>query len=187
MVGVRVGGGVCVLAFFSILLTLLPRRPLSLPFLQQFHLLEFLKQRFEQKHRVSVERVVSGPGIANVYDFLADHYPDKVDKEIDAGALCVVRCALRLAFAWGEQTEGEGSGRVHNKHTHTHTCVLSLIPSYTTAFRAAGELGGKIVAENAKPGTLCGMALDIFAGAYGAEAGVAGKWVGVGLWVYRWG
>ena len=69
--------------------------PPSIPSLQQFHLLEFLKQRFEQKHRVSVERVVSGPGIANVYDFLADHYPDKVDKEIDAGALCVLRCGWR--------------------------------------------------------------------------------------------
>jgi hypothetical protein len=34
--------------------------------LVQFQLLEFLKHRFEQKHRVSVERVVSGPGIANV-------------------------------------------------------------------------------------------------------------------------
>lgn len=33
----------------------------------QFKLLEFLKHRFEQKHRISVERVVSGPGIANVY------------------------------------------------------------------------------------------------------------------------
>lgn len=35
--------------------------------LVQFKLLEFLKHRFEQKHRISVERVVSGPGIANVY------------------------------------------------------------------------------------------------------------------------
>jgi len=34
--------------------------------MSQFQLLEFLKRRYEQKHRVSVERVVSGPGIANV-------------------------------------------------------------------------------------------------------------------------
>lgn len=99
----------------------------------EFQLLEFLKRRYEQKHRVSVERVVSGPGIANVYDFLAEHYPDQVDKTVDA------------------------------------------------AFRAAGELGGKIVSENAKAGTLAGMALDIFAGAYGSEAGVAGlKWMPFG-------
>lgn len=38
----------------------------SRAFSSQFQLLEFLKRRYEQKHRVSVERVVSGPGIANV-------------------------------------------------------------------------------------------------------------------------
>jgi glucokinase len=32
----------------------------------QYKLLGFLKKKFEQKHRVSVERVVSGPGICNV-------------------------------------------------------------------------------------------------------------------------
>lgn len=42
-------------------------------------------------------------------------------------------------------------------------------------------MGGKIVSENAKPGTLAGLALDIFAGAYGSEAGVAGlKWMPFG-------
>lgn len=50
--------------------------------------------------------------------------------------------------------------------------MLSL--SHFTAFRAATELGGKVIAKNAKADTLAGMALDIFAGAYGAEAGVAG-------------
>ena len=38
-----------------------------------------------------------------------------------------------------------------------------------------------MVSENAKAGTLAGMALDIFAGAYGSEAGVAGlKWMPFG-------
>lgn len=66
-------------------------------------------------------------------------------------------------------------------HHSTHPLSPHHSPTYLesnqikSAFRAAGELGGKIVAENAKPGTLCGMALDIFAGAYGAEAGVAGQ------------
>lgn len=37
------------------------------------------------------------------------------------------------------------------------------------------------MSENAKPGTLAGLALDIFAGAYGSEAGVAGlKWMPFG-------
>ena len=38
-----------------------------------------------------------------------------------------------------------------------------------------------MIAENATPGSLAGMALDIFAGAYGAEAGVAGMLV---AWQY---
>ena len=30
----------------------------------------YLRTRFNQKQRVSVERVISGPGIASIYDFL---------------------------------------------------------------------------------------------------------------------
>jgi glucokinase len=32
----------------------------------EFGLLSYLKQKFEQKHRVSVERIVSGTGLSNV-------------------------------------------------------------------------------------------------------------------------
>jgi len=50
-------------------------------------LLNFLKKKFEQKHRVSVERVVSGPGLANIYEFLAKKYwaytTTAVNKEFD--------------------------------------------------------------------------------------------------------
>jgi glucokinase len=35
-----------------------------------FDLLKFLKTKFGSTHRVSVERVVSGPGLSNVYEFL---------------------------------------------------------------------------------------------------------------------
>jgi glucokinase len=42
-------------------------------------LLAFLKHKFEQKHRVSVERVVSGIGLTNVYEFLSSRFPEKVD------------------------------------------------------------------------------------------------------------
>jgi glucokinase len=45
-------------------------------------LLTYLKQKFEQKHRVSVERIVSGTGLANVYDYLCALYPHKVDPTI---------------------------------------------------------------------------------------------------------
>lgn len=37
-------------------------------------LLDFLKRKYAATHRVSVERVVSGPGISNVYEFLRQHW-----------------------------------------------------------------------------------------------------------------
>jgi len=48
----------------------------------EIELLKYLKDKFKQAHRVSVERVVSGKGLANVYEFLAKKYPDRVDKAI---------------------------------------------------------------------------------------------------------
>lgn len=48
----------------------------------EMELLNFLKKKFEQKHRVSVERVVSGPGLANIYEFLSSKFPRKVTKQV---------------------------------------------------------------------------------------------------------
>jgi glucokinase len=39
----------------------------------EYELLKFLMKRFKQSHRISVERIASGTGIANVYDFLCQH------------------------------------------------------------------------------------------------------------------
>ena len=33
----------------------------------------YLMVKFQQKHRVSVERVVSGRGLANIFEFLCQH------------------------------------------------------------------------------------------------------------------
>lgn len=44
----------------------------------EFGLLRFLKDKFKQKHRVSVERVVSGSGLANIYEYLLSVYPQKM-------------------------------------------------------------------------------------------------------------
>jgi glucokinase len=43
---------------------------------------EYLKNKFGAKTRVSTERVVSGRGLANVYEFLAKRFPDRVDKAV---------------------------------------------------------------------------------------------------------
>jgi glucokinase len=48
----------------------------------EIKMLEFLKHKFNSKNRISVERVVSGLGLANVYEFLAQENPNRVDKNV---------------------------------------------------------------------------------------------------------
>lgn len=43
-----------------------------------------LMTKFASRNRISVERVVSGKGLANVYEFLAEEYPDRIDKLVHA-------------------------------------------------------------------------------------------------------
>ena len=50
----------------------------------EIEMLKVLKSKFDSKSRVSVERVVSGKGLANIYEFLAGAFPDKVDEKIHA-------------------------------------------------------------------------------------------------------
>eukprot|EP00980_Cylindrotheca_fusiformis_P019929 scaffold7017_cov134-Cylindrotheca_fusiformis.AAC.24 len=42
----------------------------------------YLRDKFSYRHRLSVERVVSGPGLANIYEFLAYKYPEKIDQKV---------------------------------------------------------------------------------------------------------
>jgi len=48
----------------------------------EVNLLNFLKRKFASNYRVSVERVVSGTGLANCYEFLAHEYPEKINSSI---------------------------------------------------------------------------------------------------------
>mmetsp|Transcript_6600 Transcript_6600/g.9979 ORF Transcript_6600/g.9979 Transcript_6600/m.9979 type:complete len:221 (-) Transcript_6600:131-793(-) len=83
----------------------------------------------EVRHRVSVERVVSGTGLYNIYEFLSEEIPDKVDRKV-------------------------------------HEEILK-----------AGDMKGKVIATN-QSSELCRLTMDIFAGAYGSEAGCAGlRWL----------
>ena len=50
----------------------------------QIGLLKYLKMKFNHHHRVSVERVVSGTGLVNIYEFLSQTYPELVDEDIHA-------------------------------------------------------------------------------------------------------
>ena len=47
----------------------------------EIHLLEFLKKKFEAKHRVSVERIVSGTGLSNIYEFMSHHFESRINPE----------------------------------------------------------------------------------------------------------
>jgi len=47
---------------------------------EQFKMFQFIRNRYGCDNRISVERVCSGTGIVNVYDYLAGEYPDRVDK-----------------------------------------------------------------------------------------------------------
>jgi len=48
----------------------------------QFELLQYLQIKYSAKSRISVERIVSGKGIANIYQFLAWKFPEKVNSEV---------------------------------------------------------------------------------------------------------
>jgi glucokinase len=43
---------------------------------------EYLKEKHRSNTRISVERVVSGRGLADVYEFLAQKFPERVDDNI---------------------------------------------------------------------------------------------------------
>ena len=48
----------------------------------EIELLRYLKAKFNQPNRVSVERVVSGLGLVNIYEFLCKKYPNDINKKI---------------------------------------------------------------------------------------------------------
>merc|ERR1711879_561988 len=50
----------------------------------QIELLRFLKVKFSGWNRISYERVVSGQGICNIYEFLAYQNPKRIDKVVHA-------------------------------------------------------------------------------------------------------
>ena len=45
-------------------------------------LVDYLKQKFSQKSRISVERIVSGTGLANIYEYLSTIRPSDVDPRV---------------------------------------------------------------------------------------------------------
>ena len=50
----------------------------------EYELLAYLKAKYGSSTRASIERVISGPGLANVYEFLAQKHPGKVHPTVHA-------------------------------------------------------------------------------------------------------
>ncbi|CAJ1957763.1 unnamed protein product [Cylindrotheca closterium] len=50
----------------------------------EIELWNYLRDKFSYRNRLSVERIVSGPGLANVYEFLAFKYPGRIDPKVHA-------------------------------------------------------------------------------------------------------
>lgn len=68
----------------------------------EIKLWRYLKNKFNYTSRVSIERVVSGIGLANVYEFLAREFPDRVDANVHAEF----------------ESAGDDKGRVVSKQAH---------------------------------------------------------------------
>lgn len=65
----------------------------------QLDLLKYLKIKFSEQNRISVERIVSGPGISNIYDFLAYKYPERTDRAFHRDFLKSREAALVVKHA----------------------------------------------------------------------------------------
>jgi len=118
----------------------------------EVELLEFMKSKFGGKHRVSVERVISGPGLATMYEFFSGKFPSKVVPEVHA--------AIEAA--------GEMKGKFISKHSqkvvgmaHCELCKLTM-DTFAAAYGAeAGvaalkwiPLGGLYIAGGLTPKNL---------------------------------
>jgi len=96
----------------------------------EFEMIQYLQIKFSARARVSVERVVSGRGLGNIYEFLAWKFPQEINKE------------------------------VHQRFIGPVEGPRNFDPAVVSASASTGE------------SKLCEMAVDMWCGAYGSEAGV---------------
>lgn len=99
--------------------------------LREFQLLDFLRQQMGLS-RVSAERIISGPGIIAIYEFLRFREPQRES------------AAMAERYRLWRQAGGETAGDL------------------------AADISGAALAG---ADSLCAQAMELFCGAYGAEAG----------------
>ena len=89
----------------------------------EYGMQKYLKDKFMEPNRISVERVVSGMGLVNMYEYFCSIYPDIVNEKINEN------------------------------------------------IANAGDLKGKVIAENRLNCKLCHLTMQEFVRSYGAECG----------------
>eukprot|EP00191_Tetraselmis_sp_GSL018_P000149 CAMPEP_0177608860 /NCGR_PEP_ID=MMETSP0419_2-20121207/18720_1 /TAXON_ID=582737 /ORGANISM="Tetraselmis sp., Strain GSL018" /LENGTH=347 /DNA_ID=CAMNT_0019103625 /DNA_START=406 /DNA_END=1449 /DNA_ORIENTATION=- len=96
----------------------------------EIELLKFLKSKFGENHRVSYERIVSGKGIANVYEFLRTRFPEKVNPDLDEKIL----------------SSGDQMGGVIAQHQETDAlCKWAMEVFYSSYGSEAGSVALKFL------------------------------------------
>lgn len=93
-------------------------------------MLEYLKIKFSAWNRISVEKIVSGPGICNIYDYLAYNSPDRV---------CPVTHKLHM------QSGGRNAGIIAKNATPGSLCEEALRIFCASYGAEAGVLGLKFM------------------------------------------
>lgn len=97
---------------------------------EQYELLDFLKARFACPARVSVERVVSGSGLVNIYDFLCSKHATEVDAAVHKEI----------------QAAGDLKGAVIAKYQNSHSLCRRTMDLFAAAYGSeTGTVGLKFL------------------------------------------
>ena len=78
----------------------------------EVQLSNYLRKTYDQPNRVSIERVVSGRGLANTYEFLAKKFPEDITKDIHD------------EFEAATDMQGRVVGENANANLNAHPCKL---------------------------------------------------------------
>lgn len=69
----------------------------------EFALCQYLQKRYDSPQRVSVERIVSGLGLVNCYEFLTEYYPEQIDETVHSAITANPDDAARIIAQQAKQ------------------------------------------------------------------------------------
>ncbi|KAL7568602.1 hypothetical protein ACA910_022705 [Epithemia clementina (nom. ined.)] len=77
----------------------------------EVELFQYLSRKYASHHRISVERVVSGKGLANVYEFLAQKFPKSITKSVHEQFLQAGDDQGRVVSEYSKKQPGNSSNK----------------------------------------------------------------------------